>query len=205
MNNTDIKILEKKTLYQGYAKVESYKLKHRLFAGGWSKPFERELLVRYDAVAALLYDPKLDKVVLIEQFRVGALRDKNSPWLLELVAGVIDKEKSIEEMVHLEVKEEAGLDIMDLIHIHDFWSSPGASTEYISLYCAIVDSTKADGIHGLDEENEDIMVHVMDTKDAFAAVKSGRINNAITIIALQWLELRMLGCEDCRGGVFPPA
>jgi ADP-ribose pyrophosphatase len=189
MKHADVKILEKESLYQGFATVERYTLKHRLFAGGWSKPFERELLVRYNAIAALPYDPKLDKVVLIEQFRIGALKDKNSPWLLELVAGVIDKEKPIKEMVHLEVKEETGLEIKKLIPIHEYWSSPGASSEHLSLYCAIVDSTKADGIHGLDEEHEDIMVHVMDTKDAFAAVKSGRINNASTIIALQWLEL----------------
>lgn len=191
MNHTDVKILKKETLYQGFAKVKRCTIKHRLFAGGWSKPFQREILVRYNAVAALPYDPKLNKVVLIEQFRIGAFEDKKSPWLLEIVAGVIDKEKSIKEMVHLEVKEEAGLEIIDLIPIHEYWSSPGASTEHLSLYCAIVDSTKADGIHGLDEEHEDIMVHVMDSKDAFEAVKSGRINNATTIIALQWLELNM--------------
>lgn len=189
MTHDDVKILEEKAIYEGFSKIIHYKLQHRLFEGGWSKPFERELSVRYNAVAVLPYDPKLDKVVLIEQFRIGALKDKTSPWLLELVAGVIDKQQSEEKIAYLEAKEEAGLDIIDLIPIYSYWSSPGGSSEFVSLYCAIVDASKADGIHGMDDEHEDILVHVMDSKEAFAAVKSGRINNASTIIALQWLQL----------------
>jgi ADP-ribose pyrophosphatase len=189
MTHDDVKILGKKSIYEGFSKITNYKLKHRLFEGGWSKPFERELSVRYNAVAILPYDPKLDKVVLIEQFRIGALKDKTSPWLLELVAGVIDKQQPEKKLAYSEVKEEAGLDIIDLIPIYSYWSSPGGSSEFVSLYCAIVDASKADGIHGMDDEHENILVHVMDSKDVFAAVKSGRINNASTIIAVQWLQL----------------
>jgi len=191
MKHKDIKILEQKTLYQDSSRIEHYKLKHRLFAGGWSKTFTRELFVRYNAVAVLPYDPKLNKVVLIEQFRIGALKDKTSPWLLELVAGIIDKNKSEEQIATLETKEEAGLEVIKLIPIYGYWTSPGGSSEYVTLYCAIVDANNAGGIHGVDDEHEDILVHVMDSKDAFAAVKSGRINNASTIIALQWLELNI--------------
>jgi len=193
MHHKDVKILSQKNLYQGFSRIEHYKLKHRLFAGGWSKPFERELSVRYNAVAVLPYDPKLDQVVLIEQFRIGALKEKNSPWLLELVAGVIDKDKSKQQIANLETKEEAGLDIIKLIPIHGYWTSPGGSSEYVDLYCGIVDASNAGGIHGLHDEHEDILVRAMSSKDAFAAVKSGRINNASTIIALQWLELTVDG------------
>jgi ADP-ribose pyrophosphatase len=189
MKHSDVKILSKKTLYQGFACIERYKLKHRLFAGGWSKPFERELTIRYNAVAVLPYDPKLDQVVLIEQFRIGALKDKNSPWLLELVAGVLDKNIPKQQIAHLETKEEAGLDIIKLIPIHGYWTSPGGSSEYVDLYCGIVDASNAGGIHGLSDEHEDILVRTITSQDAFAQVKSGRINNASTIIALQWLEL----------------
>ncbi|KPJ68123.1 MAG: ADP-ribose pyrophosphatase [Coxiella sp. DG_40] len=189
MTHDDVKILEEKSIYEGFSKIIHYKLRHRLFKGGWSKSFERELSVRYNAVAVLPYDPKLDKVVLIEQFRIGALKDKTSPWLLELVAGVIDKQQPVEKIAYLETKEEAGLDIIDLIPIYSYWSSPGGSSEFVSLYCAIVDASKANGIHGMDDEHEDILVHVMNSEEAFAAVKSGRINNASTIIALQWLQL----------------
>ncbi len=189
MNRDDVKIITKEKVYQGYASVEYYTLRHRLFAGGWSPTFGRELLVRYNAVAVLPYDPKTDKVILIEQFRIGALKDDRSPWQLEVVAGVIDKDKTKEEIAHMELKEEAGLETKQMIPVHQYWTSPGCLSENVTLYCAIIDSSKADGIHGVDSENEDIMVHVMDSQDAFEAVKSGRINNAFTIIALQWLEL----------------
>ena len=87
------------------------------------------------------------------------------------------------------VLEEAGLEVQKLIPISEYWSSPGASSEKVTLYCALVDASKAGGIHGLPHENEDILVHTMSSQEAFAGVRSGRINNAATIIALQWLEL----------------
>ena len=189
MNRDDVKITTKETVYQGYASVEYYTLRHRLFEGGWSPTFGRELLVRYNAVAVLPYDPITDKVILIEQFRIGALKDDCSPWQLEVVAGVIDKDKTKEEIAHMELKEEAGLETDNLIRVHQYWTSPGCLSENVTLYCAIVDSNQADGIHGVDSENEDIKVHVMESSKAFEIVKSGRINNAFTIIALQWLEL----------------
>jgi ADP-ribose pyrophosphatase len=171
--------------------VTRYKLRHKLFSGEYSQPFQREIYQRANAVTIIPYDPKLDKIVLIEQFRAGALSGKDTPWLLELVAGIIDKDKTAEEIAYLEVKEEAGLEILKLTPVYGYWSSPGASSEYITLFYAIVDAHKAGGIHGLKAESEDIKVHVLDSKDAFAAVKNGAICNASSIIALQWLELQL--------------
>ncbi|MBN2689538.1 MAG: NUDIX domain-containing protein [Gammaproteobacteria bacterium] len=188
-NNEDMAIFEKEQLSSGFLKVTRFTLKHKLFAGTWSEPFVRELITRHDAVAVLPYDPKLDKVVLIEQFRIGCINRDDSPWSLELVAGIIDKNNSKEEIAIMECQEEAGLTIQKLIPIYDYFSSPGGSTEKVQVYCALVDSTKAHGIHGIKKDNEDIMVHTCSSADAFNAVKSGRINNAISIIALQWLEL----------------
>jgi ADP-ribose pyrophosphatase len=191
MKNNKFEVLEEKTLYQGFAHLVRYKLRHIKFNGEWSQPFYREVSLRYKAVAVLPYDPKLDKVVLIEQFRAGALEDKKSPWLLELVAGVMDREGSKEEFAKHETLEEAGLEIIKLMPITEYWSSPGGSDEFISLYCAIVDASNAGGIYGLAAENEDILVHVMSSEEAFAKVRSGEINNAFGIIALQWLELNL--------------
>ena len=190
MDKSDVKILEEEIAYSGYASVKRYKISHKLFEGGWSEPFWRELLVRNDAVAVLPYDPNLGRVVLVEQFRVGALKDKKSPWQLELPAGIIDKDLPKEDIAKLELKEEANLDIESLIPIYTYLPSPGISSEYVHLYCAMVDSKKAKGIHGLKEEHENILVHVMDKEDAFNAIKTGVIKNAFTIIALQWLKLQ---------------
>lgn len=191
LTRTDVDILEGNTLFRGFYAIEKYRLRHRRFAGDWSTPFERELIVRYRVAAALPYDPVLDQVVLIEQFRIGALADESSPWLLEMVAGIMTRPESLESLIEHEMQEEAGLSIQALLPICDYWVSPGGSSEKVALFCAKVDARKAGGVHGLADENEDIKVHVFDSATAFAAVRSGRINNAATIIALQWLELNL--------------
>jgi ADP-ribose pyrophosphatase len=73
--------------------------------------------------------------------------------------------------------------------ICEYYNSPGWSSEKVSLFCAQVDAARAHGVHGLDEEHEDILVVVITLAEAIAAVKTGLIHNAMTIIAIQWLEL----------------
>lgn len=191
MDHTDFEVLDKQTLYQGFLRLEKYKLRCRLFAGGWSGPFYREVVVRFRVAAVLLYDPRINKVVLVEQFRTGALTNENGPWLLELVAGILTDASSLEQLARQEAREEAGLELQEIMPVCDYWSSAGASSERVALYCAKVDASHAGGIFGLHEENEDILAHVVDSEEAFAMVRSGHINNAATIIALQWLELNL--------------
>jgi ADP-ribose pyrophosphatase len=184
-----VKIIEKKTMYQGFFRLDRYLLQHRLFNGEFSPPLEREVFERGSAAAALLYDPVLDKLVLIEQFRVGALTDPESPWLIETVAGVLKPNEDPKDLIVRETMEEAGLVILDLHFIYHYWVSPGASTEQITLFCAKVDATQAAGIHGLVEEGEDIRSIVISPSEAFIALEKGYIKNAPTIISLQWLQM----------------
>jgi ADP-ribose pyrophosphatase len=188
-NKTDVEILEKDTVYQGHFRMDKYSVRHRLFAGDMSKPLSREVFERGHAAAALLYDPCLDKLVLIEQFRSGLLSSNESPWLLELVAGIIEAEETPEQVIYRETQEEAGLTVLDLIPLYTYWVSPGGSSERVALFCARVDATKAGGIHGLAEEGEDIRVWTFSCKEVYALVANGRIHNAISIIAIQWLQL----------------
>jgi ADP-ribose pyrophosphatase len=184
----DIEISSIDTVYRGFWNIKRYYLRHRLFDGGWSNIFKRELLERRAVAACLPYDPINDNVVLIEQFRIGALM--HYPWLLEIVAGIADGENERpEQIVHREMKEESGLIALELEKIYEYWVSPGGTNEYLTLYCAKVDTSEAGGIYGLKEENEDIFVHVLKTKDAFRLLTTGKIKNAITIIGLQWLQL----------------
>lgn len=151
----------------------------------------RDLICKPDAVAVLLYDIKAHKVVLIEQFRIGAINDTNSPWLLEVVAGIVESGECIKEVAYRECMEETGLEVSHLEHIMKFSPSPGGVQENIDLFSAQVDSSKASGLHGLAEEGEDIQVHVFGIDEAINMLKEGRINNGVTIIALQWLQLNM--------------
>ena len=183
----NFEIISKHNLYQGFFCITQYTLKHRLFLGGWSQILKRELFTRGQVTGVLPFDPITEQVVLIEQFRLGALAQDN-PWLLECVAGIVEEETP-ESAAKRELKEEAGLVLQNLMPIYQYWVSPGGSDEFMSLFCGKVDAKLAAGIHGSEEEGEDIQVVTMSAQEAFDTVKSGEINNAMTIIALQWLEL----------------
>lgn len=183
-------ILDSETVYQGFFRLERYRLRHRLFAGGMSGPVQRELFERGHAAAVLLYDPQRDAVVLLEQFRIGALQAAGGPWLLEIVAGMIEEGESAAEVVRREALEEAGARIQRLEFICDYLVSPGGTSETISLYCGLVDSDGLGGIHGLEEEQEDIRVTVVTFDQAWALWQQGQINSASPIIALQWLAMQ---------------
>jgi ADP-ribose pyrophosphatase len=188
-NIDDVRIVSHERAYAGYFHIDKYHAQYRLFEGGWSEIVAREIFRRGNAVAVLLYDPDRDKVVLIEQFRIGAIEDPKSPWLLEVIAGLIDDHENLEEVAQRETEEESGLNIFALTPIYSYWVSPGGCSEHVYLFCGKVDASQAGGIHGLDGESEDIKVHVFTTQEAFDLVRNGTINNAATIIALQWLEL----------------
>jgi ADP-ribose pyrophosphatase len=188
----DVEILQREACHQGFLKVEKLTLRCRLYEGGWSQPFDRELMIRKPGVGVLLYDPVSDKVLLVEQFRPGCLEDqRNGPWTLELVAGILDTEEDEEAVAIREAQEEAGVVISDLLKIGSYYNSPGGSNEKLTVYCAGFDASVAGGYFGLPEEHENIRAVIIERNLATLAIDSGRINNAMSIIALQWLELNL--------------
>lgn len=188
----DVSILKCESLYSGFFKCNQYTLKHKLFSGLWSFPLQREIFERGQAAALLAYDEQRDAVILVEQFRCGAMEGSDSPWLLELIAGMIEEGESAQQVIQREAFEEAGLVVKECRFIFNYLVSPGGSTESIHLFFAHVDSRYVEGVHGLPEEGEDIRVHVVPRTQAYEWVKTGKINNAMTIIGLQWLELHHL-------------
>lgn len=190
----DVQILESDLLYQGHLTLLKYQLRFRLFAGGWSEAVIRELFQSRHAVGVLLFDPDRDEIVLIEEFRLGALELEatGSPWLLELVAGIIEHGESVHEVAVRESQEEAGCSVIDLIPMCEYWTSPGISTGKFTLFCGRVDASNAGGIFGLAHEHEDIRAHVFPKQFVYDALKTGEIKNASTIIAIQWLQLHEL-------------
>lgn len=186
----DVVLESKERSYNGFFKIDTLRFKHKRFAGGWSDTVSRELFERGDAVAILLHDSKHKKIALVEQFRIGPFARGAQPWMLELVAGMIDKDETPEQVGIREAKEEAGVTLNSLDLIAKYYSSPGGSSEHLTLFCGEVDLQGVGGIYGLAEETEDIKVHVIDTQDAFALLEQGRFSNAHTIIALQWLQLK---------------
>ena len=192
-----VSVIEQECLYRGFLSLKRIRLQHTLFEGGWSDEIDRELIDRGDCVAVLLYDPDVDAVVLIEQFRVGALGHSKMPWLLEIVAGVVESGESLEAVAYRETVEEAGCMIEELRYVCEYYSSLGVLSERMTLFCGRVDSSTVGGVHGVLAEHEDINVRVVPFEEAFELMTQGKLNSATPIIGLQWLALNreQLQCE----------
>ncbi|MCH8263901.1 MAG: NUDIX domain-containing protein [Proteobacteria bacterium] len=188
-SRADTEVVSREICHRGFLQLDRLRLRHRLFAGPWSKVIDRELLVKGQAVGVLLFDPAREEVVLVRQFRVGMIDEKQSPWLLELVAGMVGENEDLLEVARREAEEESNCSPKNLRKICSYYNSPGTSNERLSLFCGQVDAGNAGGVFGLSEEHEDIQVVVLSVNELFAAVESGLINNAMTIIASQWLQL----------------
>ncbi len=193
MGEDDIELLGKETCFRGYFRIDRYRFRHRRFDHGWTGEFSREVFERGHAVAVLPYDPERDSVVLVEQFRAGAYAAGWHPWLLEAIAGIMETDETPEAVARREAREEANLTLGRLIPITRYLVSPGGTSETCSLFCAPVDAGQAGavhgGVHGQDGENEHIKVHVMSRGTAYEMVEKGEIANAMTIVALQWLQI----------------
>ncbi len=184
---SDVEITARERVYQGFFAVDRVTVTHRRFAGGWTEVFSRELFERGDAVAVLPWDIQSDRIILIEQFRAGAIRDDESPWMLEVVAGIVEPGESDQSVAIREAQEEAGCTMDRLEPIAAFYPSAGGCSEQIRLFVGRVTSAAIGEVKGLDDEQEDILVHSIHRSDAIALLDSGQINNGQTLIALQWL------------------
>lgn len=184
-----LEVLERKICYQGFFRMDRYLIRHGLFEGGMSPPLSRELFERGHSVAVLPYDATRDEVVLVEQFRIGALEAPSGPWLFELVAGMLDPGETPEAVARREAREEADAELHEMRPICEYLVSPGGTSERVHLFCARVDTSGLGGVHGLDSEDEDIKVHVVPFEAAMGMLRDGVINSAMPIIALQWLAL----------------
>ncbi|MDW5500198.1 ADP-ribose diphosphatase [Pseudomonas lundensis] len=189
LDENDVEIIARETLYRGFFSLNLYRFRHRLFNGEMSPEIKREIFERGHAAVLLPYDPVRDEVVLIEQLRIAAVDTSSSPWLLEMVAGMIETGESVEDVCRREALEEAGVKVGRCKPVLSYLASPGGTSERLSIMVGEVDATTAEGIHGLEEEHEDIRVHVVSREQAYRWVEEGAIDNAASVIALQWLAL----------------
>jgi ADP-ribose pyrophosphatase len=190
MSRKQFNIISEETPFKGFFSVKKYTVEHTLYQGGWSAPLSREVFHRGNCVAVILYDPHRDEVVIIEQFRIGAIQKvPEQAWLLEIVAGAMEDGETAEDVARREAVEESGCEIQELIKINEFFTSPGGTSELLTLFCGKVDASRAGGIHGLDHEDEDIAVSVMKFDELYQLLQQGRIISAIPIIAIQWLYI----------------
>jgi ADP-ribose pyrophosphatase len=189
MDRNDVELKGSKVSFKGFGRVVDLALRHRRFDGSMSEWLSREVYERAPVAAVLLYDPARDAVVLVEQFRAGVYHAGGDPWLVEVVAGLTEPGESAEDVARREAIEEASCTITALERICTVFTSPGGTSESCTIFCGRVDSAGAGGVHGLADEHEDIRVLAMSRAEAVAGIAAGRIVNAKTVIALQWLAL----------------
>ena len=183
------KTIAKKRVFQGYFAVDEWIIEAEKFNGTWSTPMKREIFERGHAVGVIPYDPKTKQVVLIEQFRPGALAvGLQNPWLIEIVAGIIEPGESPETVAHRELFEETGLRTKHLQEMAYYLVSPGGSSETLRLYLAHVDAPENESFMGLHHENEDIRVFSLGLEKIPALLKQNQSPlNLTLLVALQWL------------------
>ncbi len=203
----DVEVLDKRTGYSGYFSLNIYRLRHKLFAGGWGAPMQREIFDRGHAVAAVLYDPGADVLVLIQQFRIGALIAAEqphlagafSPWLIEIVAGIIDDDETPDAVMQREAVEEAGCTVREMRQILPILTTPGGSNESVILYYGLVDAPAVGALHGLDEEHEDIRVITATPEEVWQWMDEGRIVNGPALVGLQWFRIHEKALRSASG------
>ncbi len=184
-----VKTIKTEVLHAGFYRSEACVLRHPTFQGGMSDDLRREVFIATDAALVLPYDPVRDRVLLVEQFRLGPYRRGDPrPWMLEPVAGRVDAGETPEQAAHRECMEEAGLPLTRLERIGSYYCTPGYSTEYFHNFVGIAnlpDDLPRYG--GLDSEAEDIRLHVLDFDAAMALLDTGEADNGPLIVSLLWL------------------
>jgi len=184
----DWEFLGEKPIHSGFYNVSLAQFKHTKFNGGWTGVVEREVLNRGNVIGVLAHDPTTDQVALVEQFRLGARIEPTNPWLMEIIAGMVESGEEPQQVALREAYEEAGLRLQNLRLINQYYSSPSSTSEQVFVYYAQADLSKAGGVHGLDAEDEDILVHIVSADEAVQMMLDGTIKNAISVIALQWFR-----------------
>lgn len=129
----DVEMLSRETLYNGFFKMELYHFRHRLFNGGMSQTVTREIFERGHAVVLLPYDARRDQVILLEQIRIAAYDSGPTPWLLELVAGMIEPGETLEQVARREAMEETGLTVGRCKRMLSYLASPGGTSERLTV------------------------------------------------------------------------
>ena len=177
----DIEEIDRERVYSGFRSVDI--IRYREAGRGEARVVRREIMAARDAIAVVAWDAKLERLVLIHQFRIAAHDATGRGMEVEVVAGLIE-DKGEEETVRAELREEAGVETLRTVRLLETLSSPGMTDERVVYWFAEVDASTMVERAGLDEETEETFPFLATLEDALLAIDEGRVANAIVVIAL---------------------
>lgn len=187
----NVEIIQRQIVFKRFIfEIEELVLRYEKFDRTMSASQKRLVLNRGDAAAVLLHDPVSDLILLCEQFRAPTIKN-GSGWILELPAGMIEGDEAPEACVRREAVEETGQAAENLVRIATVYASPGGSSERLHILSGTV-TFRSDlpATAGLEEEGEDIRTVLLPVSEALSRLEVGSIEDAKTVIALQWLALQ---------------
>ncbi|WP_299671615.1 NUDIX domain-containing protein [uncultured Roseobacter sp.] len=185
----EIDLIDQRRVYAGFFALDEIDLRHTRFDGDLSDEMTRGVFVVSDAALVLPYDPMRDRVLVVEQMRVGPLaRGDATCWQFEPVAGLIDPGETPEETARREAMEEAGVTLGALHPVGESYASPGNSTEFYYTFVGIADlPDAAAGLGGLEAEQEDIRAHLMSFEDLMRLCDTLQAANTPLVMLAYWL------------------
>ncbi len=189
--SADLVVEARETVWKQRTQLDVVRFRNRRFDNTMSPERTWEVWLRGHAVGVLPYDPVLDRVVMIEQFRFPALLAGVEPVMLEVPGGFTDAGESEDQTAAREMREEMGLATDRLHRIGRFVLSAGGSDESVTIFAGRVAAPVADaqgvaGFGGLASENEDIRIRVLGAGHAIENALAGHYPNSITSLALLW-------------------
>jgi ADP-ribose pyrophosphatase len=186
-----VEVQQKKRVFDDFFKIDEALVRFEQLNGQMSPPVRRLNFERGDAAAVLVFNKETQKIILINQFRYPTY-EKSGGWLMEIVAGMLDKNETPRECIRREVMEEIGYQVERLVPISTFFTTPGGSSERIFLYYAeVIDSDRVSRGGGAEKEHEDIQIVELSLPDLWKALESGKIMDAKTLVALFWFKNKM--------------
>ncbi len=190
MNNKII-IHSNKVVFSDYLKIFKTEFQFRKINGSLSEKISRFTLNRGNAVASLLFNRETQKLLFVKQLRIAAY-EKTDPWLLEIVAGMIDNNEDEHYTIKREVLEEVGYQIDSFEKVLTFFTLPGGSSMQVTLfYAEYSDKQKVAVGGGLADENEDIEIIEIEINKVWQMLENAEFIDAKTIIALYWLKNKL--------------
>lgn len=187
----DVHVISEAFIYDGHMKLKVVTLEHRRYDGTLMGPIQREVLVRRPAVAVLLHDPARDEIVLVEQFRIGAI-GTDCPWVIELVAGLCEPGEETMDVARRETQEETGLEVDSLTEIGCVFNSVGGTNEQTTVYYGQVHADRALRFGGVDGEHEDIRVIALPVPAFVEKLRAGELRTATLSMAGWWFVANRL-------------